>query len=156
MINPGPLRSIKGAALAVAMLAGCWTIFVLKLASDHRAFCAGSVTIASEAALIRQGVWNHLLSEAAGDRALARPGVPQPGFDSEAPINLPRVEAFLANRPDCCRVLAYGPQSGLGYLAGRVFAPSLMVVHVRDPRPDVLRSTSYKVDACSSNVRNAR
>jgi hypothetical protein len=134
------------------ILAALWVSFILSVARSGRAICVGEMRIASQEALIRQGVWTHLLSEAVTNRLLARTGG-STEVRSGSEIDQARVSTFLASHPNCCRVYPYGPQGGFQYLFRRLTAPSLVSVHVNAPRSDVLRSTTYRVDACSANVR---
>lgn len=154
-MTASPFRWPIRLALGLSLAAIVWAGMVLWVARNNRALCAQPFGIASEAALIRQGVWNHLLSEAAADRALAHPGVTQPGFNPTDPIDQRRVDAFLRARPNCCRIYPYGAKGGFQYVVWRLAVPHLVVVFVNDPPPrGITRSTSYRVDACSANVQS--
>lgn len=140
-------------ALTLVIAAAGWGAFLLWISSNNRALCASPFTIASENALLRQGVWTHLLTEAAADRVVAHPGTPQSVNPNDA-IDQLRVDAFLGRHPDCCRIYLPGNRNFLSMVIGRLTSPSIVLVFVQgDPTPGIIRSTTYRVDACSANVR---
>jgi hypothetical protein len=132
-----------------------WAGFTAWIWNRGSAFCAAPLRIIANDALIRRGVWEHILSDAAGDLALANPGVPQPQI-TEQPLDDRRVNEFLLSHPNCCRVFYPGNESIPFLIYNRIAHPSKVLVHVNvPPPPGIIRNRTYSVDACSSNITGA-
>ena len=167
----GLVRGVILTAIALLICAGLFGynryMFLSRNAGAGRPVCMDDLSVASEEAVLRQGIWIYLQerpdlvmvaqgrSDSDRRRNYKRP-------NPELPIDKLAVDSFLAEQPECCSVKSnwrMHDQIGLGRTFLIIREPNIAWVTVvdkthRSPEGNQIYTHGYKVDACWKNVRD--